>query len=357
MFCLGRCYDLLIMEIHQSPPESQRSRVWQPRELVLRGLRPEEAGLPVDWSSWYLTDEEDMGESAEQGEIMRTVLSALGQLARERGWTRVYWSEDQYFAWVPSEPLVRVSPDLYLLDEPPPPPLPEVWQTWLPGHRPPRFAAEFVSRDRKKDYEDAPLKYSQLGVQELVIFDPGTVPGVELPSRIPLQIYRRNTAGAFLRVYAGPGPAYSVELDAYFVVQRRAGVVRLRLARDAAGQDLVPTAEEARQEAEERAAAATEARRKAEARAAAEVKARREAEQRVASEAEAHRKAEEAHRKAEEAHRKAEEAHRKAEARAAAEALARRDAEDRVAREEEARRKAEARMRELEEMLKKLRGD
>jgi Uma2 family endonuclease len=232
------------MEIRQSPPESQGARVWQPQELVLRGLRPEEADQPVDWSSWYLTDEEDMGESAEQGEIIRTMLSVIGQLARERGWTKIYWGGDQFFAWVPSEPLVRVSPDIYLIDDPPPPPLPESWQTWLPGHRPPRFALEVVSRDRRKDYEVGPLKYSQLGVQELVIFDPGVVLGADLPQRIPLQLYRRNAAGAFLRVYAGPGPVHSAELDASLVVRRESGALRLRLARDTDGQDLVPTAEE-----------------------------------------------------------------------------------------------------------------
>jgi Uma2 family endonuclease len=299
MFCSGRCY-ALFMEIRQSPPEPERSRVWQPQELVLRGLRPEDADLPVDWSSWYLTDEEDMGEGAEQSEIIRILLSALSELARERRWTRVFCGRDQFFAWVPSEPLVRVSPDVYLIDDPPARPFPDSWQTWLPGHRPPRFAVEVVSQDRKKDYAHGPLKYAQLGAQELVIFDPAGTPGAELSRRIPLQLSRRNAAGAFLRVYAGPGPVHSAELDAHLVVQREGGVVRLRLARDAAGRDLVPTAEEAREEAEMRAA----------------------------QEAGARRKAEEAYR----------------------------EAENRGAQEEEARRKAEARLRELEEMIAKLRG-
>jgi Uma2 family endonuclease len=309
------------MDIHQSPSESPQFRAWQPQELIQRGLRPEETDRPIDWSSWYLTDEEDMGEGVGQGEIIRTMLSALRQLAQERGWTRVYCGGDQFFAWVPSEPLVRVSPDVYLLDGTLPQPWPSSWQTWLPGHRPPRFAVEVVSRDRKKDYEVGPFKYDQLGARELVIFDPDLVSGSQLPQRIPLQLYRRNGAGAFLRIYAGPGPVHSAELDAYLVVRREGGAMMLRISRDAAGQDLVPTAEE-------RAEAEAKARREAELRVAAEAEARGEAELRVAAEAEARREAE---------------------SRVAAEAEARRVAE-------EARARAEARTRELEEMLKKLRG-
>ena len=289
------------MEFRPSPSESQRARVLQPQELASRGLRPEAAGVPVDWSSWYLTDEEDMGESAEQGEIIRTMLSTLGVWARERGWPRIYCGGDQFFAWVPSQPLVRVSPDIYLIevDEPLASSLPDSWQTWLPGHRPPHFAVEVVSRDRKKDYEDAPLKYALLGVQELVIFDPGVVPRAERSERVLLQLYRRNAAGALLRVYAGPGPVHSIELDAYLVVRRDEGPVRLRIARDAAGQDLVPTETE-RGDAEAQRADAEAQRADAEAqRADAEAEARYEA--------------------------------------------------------EEARRRAEERMRELEEMIKKLR--
>ena len=167
LFCMGRCYSPP-MEFRPSPPESEQERVWQPQELALRGIRPESADVPVDWSSWYLTDEEDMGESVAQGEIIRTMLSALGVWARERGWTRVYCGGDQFFAWVPSQPLVRVSPDIYLieLDEPGTKSSPDSWQTWLPGHRPPYFAIEVVSRDRKKDYEEAPLKYALLGTRE-----------------------------------------------------------------------------------------------------------------------------------------------------------------------------------------------
>jgi hypothetical protein len=217
----------------------------------VRDPTPDELSARVDWSAWYLTDEEDMAEAAEQGEIIRTLLSSVGQLAEERAWKDVYWAGDQFFAWIKAEPLVRVSPDVYLLDDPPPPPLPKSWQMWLPGHNPPRFALEIVSDDWKKDYEDNPPKYAQLGTRELVIFDPQAAAagegstGAHGGTRVPLQIYRRHADGAFVREYAGAGPVLSEELGVYLVpVQLPNGAVRLRLARDAACTDLVPTAEE-----------------------------------------------------------------------------------------------------------------
>jgi Uma2 family endonuclease len=226
-------------------------RVRPPRSLlVLKDPDPAEIDLRVDWSQWYLTDEEDTGEGCEQGEIIRLLMSCLKELARERGWERVYVGGDQFFAWIQAEPLVRVSPDVYLLDDPPPPPRPPSWQTWLPGHRPPRVAVEIVSSDTwQKDYEEGPAKYAQLGTAELVIFDPDAVVGkASGGGRTPLTIYRREADGGFVRVYAGSGPARSVELSAWIVSGSDGKVARLCLARDEAGKNLVLTVEEAREE-------------------------------------------------------------------------------------------------------------
>jgi Uma2 family endonuclease len=234
-------------------PYEDRARFGRrPTAFVVRDPTPEDV-RPVDWSPWRVTDEEDMGEGCEQGDIIRTALSSLGQLAAERGWTGFYLGADTFFAWVPNEPLVRVSPDLYLIEDPPPPPLPKSWQVWLEGHRPPRWAAEIVSDDWKKDYEEAPLKYAQLGAHELLIFDPEvTLSGERRGPRVPFQVYRRAPDGAFVRVHRGDGPAPSEVLDATFVARREGGAVRLRVARDPEGKDVVPTAEEAKRAAEER---------------------------------------------------------------------------------------------------------
>jgi hypothetical protein len=129
-----------------------------------------------------------------------------------------------------------------------------MWQTWLPGHEPPRWALEIVSDDWKKDYEDNPPKYAQLGTRELVIFDPYAAElgpnGNGSQARTPLQVYRRGADGAFVRVHRGNGPAHSEEIGAWLVVRREGGVADLRIARDAAGADLVPTALERSRAAE-----------------------------------------------------------------------------------------------------------
>jgi hypothetical protein len=67
---------------------------------------------------------------------------------------------------------------------------------------------------------------------------------------VALQVFRREADGFFVRVHAGDGIARSEELDAWLVVRHEETGVCLRLARDPAGQDLVPTHEEALEEAE-----------------------------------------------------------------------------------------------------------
>ena len=170
---------------------------------------------------------------------------------------------------------------------------PPSWQTWRPGHRPPRFAVEVVSRNRKKDYDDAPFKYDQLGTSELVIFDPEGLLRSPPSRRVPLQLYRRDPKSAFVKVYQGPGPVYSAELDAYLVVRREGNKVRLRIARDAAAQDLVPTEGEYGRAERKARYQAEEAQRRAEERAAKEAAARHEAEARASAAAERIRELEE----------------------------------------------------------------
>ncbi len=162
----------------------------------------------------------------------RPIVSGLTELARERGCRDVLIAADHFFAWLEQEPLVRVSPDIYLLDYLCKRPLPASWQTWLPGHRPPTLALEIVSDEGwAKDYRENPAKYAQLGARELIIFDPEAAPGRK-GERVALQVFRRE-AQAFVRAYQGAGPAYCREIDAWFSVQREEEVANLGIARDA----------------------------------------------------------------------------------------------------------------------------
>jgi Uma2 family endonuclease len=241
-----------------------------PSGPVLRDLPPDQRVAEVDWSRWYL-DEDEMVESFEQGAIIRIMLSSLSELARQRGWARILFGADNYFAWVPEEPRVRVSPDIYLVDDPPEPPIPSGWQTWQEGHRPPRWAVEIVSSDWKKDYLEGPEKYAQLGCRELILFDPDVARlAMRNPLREALTVYRKGADGLFVRVYSGAGPCYSAEIDAWLHVRIEGPVARLRIALDEQGKSLVPTEGERAQAEAERAEAQAgradeEARKRAEA--------------------------------------------------------------------------------------------
>jgi Uma2 family endonuclease len=255
--------------VEEAHPRKRPPRVW-----VIHELRHEDLDAPVDWSRWYVTEEDDRGETAEQGETNRLLLNVVSELAAERGWKDVYIGSDNFFQWVEDEPKVQISPDVFVVDAPPEH-LPSSFQTWREGFRPPRLAVEIVSDDPKKDHDDAPDRYASLGARELVSFDPRATG--RRPRRELLTLYRRSTEGAFMHVYSGPGPAYSKELDSWLVTTGSGDDLRLRVARDEAGVDLVPSTAERlaavqrlAQAADERARAADRRARAADQRADAE---------------------------------------------------------------------------------------
>jgi Uma2 family endonuclease len=182
--------------------------------------------------------EEKMGQGGPHGAAVKLAIDATTALCEEQQ-RRAYIGWDVFVEWDPNDPRARVSPDLFLLDGQEPTMAPSIWRTWEPGCDPPRFALEIVSkRSRTKDYEWNPAKYAALGVEELAVFD--AEPRGE--EAFAIQLYRRTPRGQFLRAYAGPGPVESKVLGAWLVVVD--GGARVRLARNAAGTDFVPTADE-----------------------------------------------------------------------------------------------------------------
>jgi hypothetical protein len=72
-----------------------------------------------------------------------------------------------------------------------------------------------------------------------------TVHQLSIPKRVALQVYRLDSDGQPVRVAAGMGPVYCAEIDAYLLFCRtRCDEPWVRISRDAAGRDLVPTADE-----------------------------------------------------------------------------------------------------------------
>ena len=230
------------------------------------------------WETLRESDlEEKIGQGGAHASAVMLAVDATTAL-RDEQHRLAYIGWDVFIEWDPNDPRARVSPDLFLLDGEEPTIAPLIWCTWEAGREPPRFAMEIVSqRSRAKDYDINPSKYSALGVEELLIFDPE--PRGE--DAFALQLYRRTPRGQFLRAYAGPGPVESKVLDAWWVVVE--GGRRVRLARDAAGTDLVLTADEQAAAAKAQAKAANQRATAAEAQAAAADQRARAAEEHVSA--------------------------------------------------------------------------
>src|SRR5690606_28427407 len=137
----------------------------------------------------------------------------------------------------------RRAPDVFVMDDPPRP-LPNCFETWRPGHSPPRIAFEFVSQEWKKDYYEILGDYDQLGVEELVIFDRRAAVQQELDGlsahdhalRQPIQLFARDASGLLTRAYAGQRPVFSRVLGAWLVVTTTDHGPTLGLATDPEGE-------------------------------------------------------------------------------------------------------------------------
>ncbi|MBM4346089.1 MAG: Uma2 family endonuclease [Deltaproteobacteria bacterium] len=222
-------------------PAAARERSRQPnRATRTTGVADAKAGF--DWSRWYLFEADDEGETLHHSKVRSVFYATLLRWLAERGHTTAEVVENVFIRWVPHEPNVQISPDVALFDRVPVP-WPTCFDLWKPDHEAPRVALEVVSTDWRKDYADNPPKYHQLGCKELIIYDPEHDLHPRTKDRVALQVFRA-VEGRFDRVYAGRGPAFSAELGAWLVEVGTGDGRRLRLATDAAGAQLVPTAEE-----------------------------------------------------------------------------------------------------------------
>jgi hypothetical protein len=205
-------------------------------------------------ADWYLDDGFNVPvtpRNDQRGEVLRRIFE-VGARRMKRS---VSVLVNVALRWDLFHKGVGVDPDVMWVE----PALPEGMRsvlTWMPDVKAPRIAVEIVSKENAdKDYRRGPAKYGASGTQELWVFDPEGL-GRDEKEQGPwaLQVWRRDRRGKFRRVYAGDGPEYSQELDAWIVV---AGDL-LRVADDENGTQLWPTTDEERDDAEERAVLAEE---------------------------------------------------------------------------------------------------
>ena len=188
---------------------------------------------------------------------------------------------NQFIYYKQFDPMRNVAPDLYVLPGVRPGIKIDSWKIWKRGITP-SFALEIVSKHYEKDYLDVLPKYDEVGVQELIVFDPEHA---DAPSdRLKWQVYRRLPRRALRRVEGSNSDRVHARVLGCWLraVGQDLDHLRLRIATGPRGDTLVPTPEE-----EERAAReAEQAALKAEQAARAELEAERALREKLAAELE-----------------------------------------------------------------------
>ena len=207
--------------------------------------------IPLEDPTVYPVSD-DMGEPTLQTLIAVMLLALLKRWLAEQG-KPTFVGMNQFFYWKQFDPHECIAPDVYVLPGVPLSPRVGAWKIWETG-KIPSFALEVVSRDVDKDYLSAPPKYDRMGVTELVVFDPDFA-GHD--GRVQWQVFRRIKGRGLVKVEVTNGDRVrSRVLGCFLRVVGSGDEVRLRLGTGSNGETLLPTDDEAREEAERRAVGA-----------------------------------------------------------------------------------------------------
>jgi len=214
---------------------------------------------------------EKVGEELLQRLIMEVLRPAVEEWLRGSEAVALVGA-DQFIYWEQYNARKAVSPDVYVLPGVPPETPVTAWKVWETGIVP-SFAFEVVSGSRLKDYEEAPKRYAELGVEELVLFDPHSEAS---RSRVRWQVLRRD-GGELLLVERSDGDRVRSNVLGCWLRQVGTGTAtRVRVGFDPDGHRLLPTAgERAESEAERAESEAERAESEAERADAAEAEVRR----------------------------------------------------------------------------------
>jgi hypothetical protein len=197
---------------------------------------------------------DDMGEPTLETFVRVVLLPLLERYLAARGLT-AFVGSNQFIYWAQFEPTRLVAPGLYVVPGLSPRTQFDSIQTWVDG-RVPSFAFEIVSQDKRKDYVLAPERYAELGVRELVIYDPKAAR--RRGEGVVWQVYRRLAKRGFVQVEATQADRVRSKVLGCFLREVRGprGALELRLGAGPSGDELVPTEAEAERAEKERERAA-----------------------------------------------------------------------------------------------------
>ena len=186
--------------------------------------------------------EDDMGEGSLQrfiSELFRALVERW--LMTRPGGTPTFVGANQFIYWQQFNSKRTLAPDVFVLPGVEPGIKINSWKTWEHGFAP-SFALEVVSQDDYlKDYRDGPTSYDEIGVKELVIFDPEY--RNDLTDRLRFQVFRRLPKRGLVRVEATHDDRVrSRVLGCHLrAVGANLDTLRLRLATGPKGDELFPT--------------------------------------------------------------------------------------------------------------------
>jgi len=174
-------------------------------------------------------------------ELLRPLLEWWLNVCRK---TVAFVGADQFVYWRQYNPRVTVSPDIYVIPGVSPDSEPDSWLLWQHDVKL-SIAIEIVSTEWQKDYRDLPEQYADMGVAELVIFDPRYE---RHPEGVRWQVYRRIGKRGLVRVEVSNGDRVrSKALNCWLRAVGKGAALRLRLGEGPKGDHLVPTVEEREQ--------------------------------------------------------------------------------------------------------------
>jgi hypothetical protein len=184
-------------------------------------------------------EEDEVGEHEIQTYILELLRPLLERYFRERG-VHAHVGSDQYLYWTRHDPRACMAPDVYVLPGVDQDIAIDVWKVWERGGIVPSLVVEIVGSDPRKDYEESPRRCAELGVDELVVFDP-----FFSAERARFRVYRRRGDAFVLALSTDDDRVWSVVLDAFLRVVGEGAALRMRVAVGDAGDELFPSGEEA----------------------------------------------------------------------------------------------------------------
>jgi hypothetical protein len=208
----------------------------------------------------FYPTEEKVGQDTLQMlilELLRPLIERWYQLLGKP----TFVGADQFIYYKQFRPSKVVAPDVYVMPGVAPGRRVKSWKTWKTGIVPSLAIEVVASEDEEKDYRDAPARYAELGVQELIVFDPDFERSDE---RRRWQRYRKLKKRGLVRVESTNADRMrSRVLGCFLRVVGEGEEARVRLGSGPTGDRLVPTEAEAERAAKEEALAAQEAERAA----------------------------------------------------------------------------------------------